>query len=55
MHEYNNTVYRLYSLYETHTNIYSMLTQEIEAFKRLHDHVMDESDLRHSPLERPSV
>ena len=43
--------------YTKHRGIFiaCLYTHEIESCKRLHDHVMDESDLRRSPVERPSV
>ena len=54
MHGHNNTVHCItfiYNLYETQTNTrYSMLTHEIEARKRLHDHVMVESNPRRSEV-----
>ena len=52
---------KLYNLYEMH-HVFGfqwiledcMLTHEIEARKRLHDHVMEESDWHQSQVEKPN-
>ena len=44
-------IMRAYSTQAYQWKIYSMLTHEIEARKRLHDHAMEESDRRRSRVQ----